>query len=57
MDDPIVEQIQQLITYQLVDDQSDHQNIMVKLDETDTTITYKHLYRPEEIRCIHFIGN
>ena len=47
--DPMIEQIKKLITYELVDDESDHHNIMVQLDQSDVTLSHKKIYRPEEI--------
>jgi len=49
MDDPVIEQIKKLISYDIVDDESQHHNILVQLDKKDTTITHKRIYRPEEI--------
>ncbi|QGR53818.1 hsp 70-like protein [Moumouvirus maliensis] len=49
IDDPKIEEIKKLITYELTDDQSKHRNILIKLDEADTNISRKKLYKPEEI--------
>ncbi|XWV26555.1 heat shock protein 70-like protein [Tupanvirus soda lake] len=49
MDDPVIEQIKRLISYEIIDDQSKYHNILVQLDKKDTSITHKMIYRPEEI--------
>ena len=49
MDDPVLEQIKNIISYEIIDDQTDHHNILIQLDKNDTTITHKLIYRPEEI--------
>ena len=54
MDDPIIEQVTKLISYDIVDDQSKHHNILVQLDRKDPLITQKTRYRPEEI-CAHIL--
>lgn len=54
MDDPVIEQIKNLISYEIIDDQTDYHNILVQLDKKDTSITHKTIYRPEEI-CAHIL--
>jgi molecular chaperone DnaK (HSP70) len=54
MDDPVLEQIKNLISYEIIDDQTDHHNILIQLDKKDTTISHKMIYRPEEI-CSHIL--
>ena len=54
MDDPCIEQIKKLISYEIIDDESSYHNIMVQLDKKDTTITHKIIYRPEEI-CAYIL--
>lgn len=49
MDDPVIEQIKKLISYEIIDDESEYHNIMVQLDKNDSNITHKKIYRPEEI--------
>lgn len=49
MDDPSIEQIKKLISYEIIDDDSDHHNILIKLNDSDTSVTHKKIYRPEEI--------
>ena len=49
MDDPRIDQIKGLISYEIIDDQSSHHNIQVKLDTKGTFLTHKTIYRPEEI--------
>ena len=49
MDDPVIEQIRNLISYDIVDDQSKHKNILVQLDKKDASLAHKSIYRPEEI--------
>lgn len=52
-DDSAVELIKNLISYDIIDDQSKHKNILVQLDEEDISITNRKTYRPEEIcACI-----
>ncbi len=48
-DDPVVDQTKKLISYDIIDDQSKHHNILVQLDKKDSTTTRKNIYRPEEI--------
>jgi molecular chaperone DnaK (HSP70) len=48
-DDPTIEQTKKLITYHLTDDETEHRNVLIELDKSDTGITHKLLYRPEEI--------
>lgn len=45
--DPVIEQCKKLISYDIIDDQTDHHNILVRLDKKD--INRKILYTPEEI--------
>jgi len=47
--DPILEQVKKIISYDVIDDESKHHNILVKLDSNDGTMTRKKEYRPEEI--------
>lgn len=49
IDDPVIEQIQSLVPYELIDDQSKHHNILVQLDQSDPHLERKKIYRPEEI--------
>lgn len=49
MDDPTIEQITKLISYEIRDDESNHHNILIELDKKDTSLTHKKIYRPEEI--------
>ena len=49
IDDVSVEQIKKLISYEIIDDQSNHHNILVQLDKKDSTLSRKLIYRPEEI--------
>ena len=52
-DDPSIDLIRGLISYDIVDDQSDSKGILVQLDENDMSITQRKTYRPEEIcSCI-----
>lgn len=55
MTDPIIEQIKKLIPYELIDDESDHHNILVKLDQSDVSLEQKSTYRPEEI-CAYILS-
>ena len=52
MSDPKIEQIKQLITYEIKSDESSHENILVQLDQSDPTLTHKLIYRPEEIASL-----
>lgn len=47
MTDPVIDQCKKLIPYEIIDDQSEHHNILVRLDKKD--ISRKTLYTPEEI--------
>ena len=47
--DQTIDQTKKLITYDIIDDQTEHHNILVQLDKSDTFITHKKQYRPEEI--------
>ena len=49
IDDPTIEQVKKIISYDVVDDETPHQNIMVQLDNSDHNLTTKVKYRPEEI--------
>lgn len=49
MTDNCIDKIKNLITYDIIDDQTVHQNILIKLNKNDTSITHKSIYRPEEI--------
>lgn len=49
MDDPVIEQVKKLISYEIIDDESAHHNILIQLDKRDSSITHKKVYRPEEI--------
>ena len=49
MDDPVIDQIKKLISYDIGDDESQYHNILVQLDKKDSTLTHKKIYRPEEI--------
>ena len=53
--DSVIEQTKHLISYELIDDQTDHHNILVQLDRSDTSITHKLVYRPEEI-CSYILS-
>lgn len=52
--DPIVEQTRNLIAYEITHDDTEHQNILVQLDNTDTELSQKRVYRPEEI-CAYIL--
>ena len=52
--DPIIEQVQKIISYELIDDESKHHNILVKLDAADGSMTRKKEYKPEEI-CAYIL--
>lgn len=54
MDDPVIEQTQKLLPYELVDDESSHHNILIQLDKNDTSIFQKKIFRPEEI-CAYIL--
>uniref|UniRef100_A0A6C0CBK0 Uncharacterized protein n=1 Tax=viral metagenome TaxID=1070528 RepID=A0A6C0CBK0_9ZZZZ len=47
--DPVIEQTQSLVSYEIIDDQSSHHNVQVQLDKSDITLSQKMIYRPEEI--------
>ncbi len=49
MNDKSIEQTKNLISYELVSDESKHENILVQLDKSDYTLTHKYQYKPEEI--------
>lgn len=49
IDDPVIEQVKKLISYEIVDDETKHHNILVQLDKKDPSIIHKRIYRPEEI--------
>nr|URM62333.1 70 kDa heat shock protein [Mimivirus sp.] len=49
MNDASIGQTKKLISYNLVDDDSPHHNILIQLDTQDVNITRKKLYKPEEI--------
>ena len=46
-DDPAVHQVQKLVSYKMIDDETEHHNILIELDKSK--ITHKSTYRPEEI--------
>lgn len=48
-DDESIDQIKKILPYELIDDESEHQNILIKLDNSDGTISRKTIYKPEEI--------
>lgn len=52
--DPVIQQIQNIISYEITDDESKHHNILVQLDQNDMTISRKKVYRPEEI-CAYIL--
>jgi molecular chaperone DnaK (HSP70) len=53
MTDPVLDLVRKIISYEVIDDQSDHHNILVQLDKADIDIRHKKTYRPEEIcACI-----
>ena len=54
-DDPVIEQVKNLISYELVDDQSEHHNILIKLDNSDANLAQKNIYRPEEV-CAYILS-
>ena len=54
MNDTTIEQTKKLVTYELVDDESEHHNVRVQLDTKDPTLQHKLIYRPEEI-CSHIL--
>jgi heat shock protein 1/8 len=47
--DPAIDLITKLVAYDIADDQSGQNGILVKLDETDPNIICRRSYRPEEI--------
>ena len=49
IDDPVIEQVRKLISYEIVDDETKYHNILVQLDKKDSSLTHKKIYRPEEI--------
>ncbi|AZL89496.1 heat shock 70 kDa protein-like protein [Megavirus baoshan] len=49
INDASIKQTKKLISYNLVDDDSPHHNILIELDTQDINITRKKLYKPEEI--------
>lgn len=55
MTDPIMTQIKTLLPYELIDDQSDHHNILIQLDKSDSSLAQKNIYRPEEI-CAYVLS-
>lgn len=54
IDDPAIDNIKQLLSYNITDDESDYHNIMVQLDDDDYKVTHKKRYRPEEI-CAYIL--
>src|ERR1700733_10166094 len=54
-DDPSIEQTKQIVSYEIIDDESFHHNVLVKLDENDTQLARKITYRPEEI-CSYILS-
>ena len=54
IDDPMIEQIKKLLPYEIIDDESTYHNILVQLDKSDSSLTHKKIYRPEEI-CAHIL--
>lgn len=54
-DDPVIATTQQLLSYQLVDDETSHHNILIQLDNSDTSLCHKTQYKPEEI-CALILG-
>lgn len=55
MDDEIINQIQKLVTYKIVDDESVHHNAVIELDKNDYSLNQKLIYRPEEI-CSYILS-
>ncbi|AYV85832.1 MAG: heat shock protein 70-like protein, partial [Satyrvirus sp.] len=49
IDDPNMENIKKLISYKIIDDESEHHNILVQLDQKG-----KNIYKPEEI-CAYIL--
>lgn len=49
LDDPIVEQTRKILSYDIIDDQSKYNNILVQLDKNDVSVTHKKIFHPEEI--------
>ena len=49
MDDDVIAQVQKLVTYDIIDDESKHHNAVIQLDKHDPTLSHKLIYRPEEI--------
>ncbi|MEM3063643.1 MAG: Hsp70 family protein, partial [Nitrososphaerota archaeon] len=49
IDDPAMDQIRKLISYEIVDDGSEHHNVMVQLNDEDGSVNRRRRYRPEEI--------
>lgn len=54
MNDPVIEQVKELISYQIIDDETPHHNILIQLDMDDPTISRKRTYKPEEI-CAYIL--
>ncbi|BCS83008.1 heat shock 70 kda protein-like protein [Cotonvirus japonicus] len=54
INDESIDQIKNLISYNLIDDDSKHKNILIELDKSDYNLTHKHIYRPEEI-CAYIL--
>lgn len=49
INDPVIDQLRNIISYNIIDDQSTFHNAIVHLDDSDYTLLHKKLYRPEEI--------
>jgi heat shock protein 1/8 len=54
-DDSAIDLISKLVAYDIVDDQSGQNGILVKIDEEDGSITCRKTYRPEEI-CSYILA-
>lgn len=48
-DDPIIEQVTKLLSYNITDDQTENKNIRVQLDNSDHSLTTKTELSPEEV--------
>lgn len=52
--DPVLDQMRNLITYNIIDDQTKHHNVLIQLDTSDVSLNHKKIYRPEEI-CAYIL--
>ena len=51
-DDPVIKNVQQIVSYEITDDGSEYRNVMIQLDKYDPYLTHKRIYRPEEITAM-----